>query len=216
MSIDIAAVFDPLLSDVSFPLAAISKERAESLYTYFKQHPLLNWEAPNNGCEARADAVCILLDENHIPNYKAWVFSGFFLKKNAGQLKNYWNYHVAPLIPVEENGVIFHYVLDPATAGSLLQIDEWAIGITQFPETYYSIRQSHWYIFPAKQLRSRKWHSRNKRNRKWMIECLAGINTLTKTGRAKLIFNKGQIKKMATAFEQARKDLVLKPEIVII
>ena len=205
MSIDTVAVFDLSLYDVSFPLAPVHQEQAESLFNYFKEHPIFNWDNANNGCEARADAICILLDKWNIPNYKAWVFSGFFLKKNAGQLKKYWNYHVAALIPVEKEGEIFNYVLDPATARSLLLINDWATAITQFPETYYAIRQSHWYIFPAKHIASRKWHPRNKRNRKWMIECLAGINTMTKTGRARLIFNKGRIKNIAARFEEAKK-----------
>ena len=206
---DLPAVFDPALSDVSFPLAAISYEQAEKLFTFFKYHPLFNWDGANNGCEGRADAVCVLMDELNIPNYKAWVFSGWYLKKNAGQLKNYWNYHVAPLLAVENNGEILYYVLDPSTAGSLLLIDEWAAAITVFPYTYYFIRQSHWYIFPAKDLHFRKWHTRNKRNRKWMIQSLAGINGLSAIGKAKLTFNKTQLKNREKAFEIARKQMSL-------
>ncbi len=203
MSIDDAAVFNPVLTDAGYPLGGIPRMQAEVLFLYFQEHPLFNWENANNGCEARADAVCLLLDQLKIPNYKAWVFSGFFLKKNAGQLTNYWNYHVAPVVPVENNGEVFQFVLDPATAAALLPVQDWAVAITQFPHTYYSLRQSHWYIFPAKHIHSGKWHSRNKRNRKWMIECLAGINTLTKTGQARLIFKKKRIHSTAQAFRQA-------------
>jgi hypothetical protein len=202
----VPAVFDPVLSDVSFPLNAMSREQADKLFIYFKQHPLFNWTDANNGCEGRADAVCILLDEWKIPNYKAWVFSGAFLKKGWGGLKNYWNYHVATVLPVQKDEQVLHYVLDPATSGSLQLIDEWAAGITQFATAYYSIKQPHWYIFPAKQITSRKWHSRNKQNRKWMIQCLAGINGLTTVGRARLMFNKKQVKNVAAAFEKAKKD----------
>ncbi len=209
MRIDTPAVFDPVLSDVSLPLNAMSYEQAEKLFVFFKQHPLFNWNGANNGCEARADAVCLLLDTWNLPNYKAWIFSGFYLKKNAGQLQNYWNYHVAPIIPVEKDGQVLSYVLDPSAANTLLLIEEWAAAITVFPHTYYCIRQSHWYIFPAKQIRSRKWHSRNKQNRKWMFECLAGINSLTKEGRARLIFNKAQVNRMAAAFADAKKNLLI-------
>ena len=107
MNIDSSAVFDPLLSDVDFPLNTISQQQADKLFSFFKQHPLFNWSNANNGCEGRADAVCVLLDQWQVPNYKAWIFSGFFLKRNAGALQNYWNYHVAALLPVEKNGEIF-------------------------------------------------------------------------------------------------------------
>lgn len=198
------AVFDLALSDAGFPDNALSQKQADGLFIFFKQHPLFNWENANNGCEGRADAVCVLLDEWKIPNGKAWIFSGAYLAKTAGQLKNYWNYHVAPIVPVDKDGQILYNVLDPATAGSLLLINEWATEITLVANTYYCIRQSHWYIFPGKQIYS-KWHSRNKQNRKWMIECLAGINGLTKTGKARLIFNKAKIKSVARAFEQVKK-----------
>ncbi|MEO7531385.1 MAG: protein-glutamine glutaminase family protein [Sediminibacterium sp.] len=208
MTIAAPAVFDPLLSDVNFPLNAISQQQADELFSFFKQHPLFNWENANNGCEGRADAVCVLLDEWHIPNYKAWVFSGAYLKKNAGQLKNYWNYHVAPLLAVEKDGQILYNVLDPAIADSLLPVEEWATAVTQVANTYYFIRESHWYIFP-KHVTAKKWHSRNKQNRKWMIQGLAGINGLTKAGKASLTFNKAPIKKITRAFEHAKKDILV-------
>jgi hypothetical protein len=206
MNTDVPSLFDPLISDVGVPAGTVSKILAEKLFILFKQHPLFHWNDSNNGCEGRADAICILLDEWKIPNEKAWIFSGYYLKKQTGQLKQNWNYHVAPILPVEEEGQIIYYVLDPATAGSLQLINEWAAAITEVPQSYYCIRQPHWYIFPAKNISTSKWHTRNKQNRKWMIQCLAGINGLSATGKAKLCFNKGRLKNVTLAFEKAKKD----------
>jgi len=202
----VPTLYDVVLSDIGFPEKTISKKQAEQLFIYFKQHPLFNWKNAHNGCEGKADAVCVLLDDWKIPNYKAWVFGGAYLKNHIGGLKQNWNYHVAPLLPVMQNGQILYYVLDPATANTLQLIDEWAAAITELAHSYYCSRQSHWYIFPINNISTTNWNTRNKQNRKWMIHCLKGINGLTATGKAKMSFNKTGIKKTLLAFEQAKKE----------
>jgi hypothetical protein len=206
MNMPAPALFDALLSDIGSPGNAITEDQAEKLFIFFKQHPLFNWKNANNGCEGRADAVCVLLGEWHIPNYKGWIFGGAYLKKQTGGLKQYWNYHVAPVLPVKKEGEILYYILDPATGGSLQLIDAWAAAITQFPHSYYFTRQSHWYIFPGKNISTKKWNTRNRQNRKWMIQCLAGINSLSATGKARLCFNKARLKDIKAAFEKAKRD----------
>ena len=206
MNVIVPTLFDSHLSDVSFPLTVVSKKQAEQLFIFFKQHPLFHWENANNGCEGRADAVCVLLNQWDIPNYKGWVFSGAFFKKHVGELKQNWKYHVAPVIAVKEDGQITQYVIDPATASSLKPIDEWAAAITKLPHSYYFIRQPQWYIFPAKNIHSSEWNNRNRQNRKWMIQCLAGINSMTATGRAGLCFNKVRLKNAEVAFEKLKKE----------
>ncbi len=206
MNIIVPTLFDSVLSDTGFPEKTVSKKQAEQLFIFFKQHRLFNWKNANNGCEGRADAICVLLDEWDIPNYKGWVFGGAYLKNHVGELKQNWNYHVAAVVPVMQDGLVLHYVLDPATSNSLLLIEEWAAAITQLPHSYYFTRQSHWYIFPNKYISTSKWHSRNKQNRKWMIQCLAGINSLTATGKAKLCFNKIGLRNTLSAFKQMKKE----------
>lgn len=202
----VPTLFDARLSDTGMPASAISKEKAELLFDFFKGHPLFNWKKVHNGCEGRADAVCVLLEGWGFPSNKAWVFSGAYLKNHIGGLKNNWNYHVAPLIPVWENDNIVQYVLDPATGDRLQSMEEWAAGITHLPHSYHCTRQAHWYIFPENNIATKKWNSRNRQNRKWMIQCLAGINGLSASGKAKLIFNKAQIRKTQAAFERAKKE----------
>ena len=205
MTIIVPTLFDTVLSDIGFAQHTIAKTHAEQLFIYFKEHPLFNWQNAHNGCEGKADAICVLLKEWNIPNYKAWAFGGAYLKGHVGGLKQNWNYHVAALLPVKENGQAIYYVLDPSTSNSLLPIEDWAAAITQLPHSYYCIRQSHWYVFPEKKISTSKWNTRNKQNRKWMIQCLMSINSLTASGKAKLSFNKTGIKKTLWAFEQAKK-----------
>ena len=205
MFVLVPALYDFLLSDVEASAGTVSKEKAEQLFRLFEHHPLFSWHNSHNGCEGRADAVCVLLDHWGIPNSKAWVFGGAFLRNHIGGLKQNWNYHVAPVLAVEENGQRNYYVLDPSTTTSLTPVEEWAAAITLFPHSYYCIRQAHWYVFPSKKIRSQPWHTRNRQNRKWMIQCLASVNSLTAIGKAALCFNKGRLHNKALAFEQLKR-----------
>lgn len=205
MMVLVPTLHDFLLSDADVPVNALSKGQAEQLFRFFEQHPLFGWHNSHNGCEGRADAVCVLLDHWGIPNHKAWVFGGAFLRNHIGGLKQNWNYHVAAVLPVEENGRRNYYVLDPSATTSLTPVEEWAGAITLFPHSYYCIRQAHWYVFPATKIRSLPWHTRNRQNRKWMIQCLANVNSITATGRAALCFNKVRLKNKALAFEQLKR-----------
>jgi len=205
MNIIVPTLFDSKLSNVGFQRYAIPKKQAEELFTFFKQHRLFNWKNANNGCEGRADAVCVLLDEWNIPNYKGWVFGGAYLKNHIGELKQNWKYHVAPVLSVVEDKHVIDYVLDPSSANSLLRIDDWAAAITLVPHSYYAIRRSEEYIFPSKDISNSRWNDRNKQNRKWMIQCLAGINSLTAPGKAALSFQKVRLKNTAAAFEKLKK-----------
>ena len=205
MSVVSPSLFYSPLHEVGAAPKTLSRAQADELFAFFAQHKLFNWKAANNGCEGRADAICVLLDEWGIPNYKGWAFGGAFLKKHAGELIQNWGYHVAPVLPVDEDGEIRYYILDPATGQGIQRIEDWAAALTLQPHSYYCIRQAHWYIFPAKDISKADWNSRNRQNRKWMIQALAGINGLTPAGKARLVFNKARIKATLLAFERARK-----------
>ncbi len=200
----VPTLFDYTLSDSIEAVITITKDDAERLLSFFSQHPLFKWSESHNGCEARADAVCVLLDEWHIPHCKGWVFGGEYLKNHVGVLKQNWNYHVAPVLIVKEESGTSHYVLDPATANSLQPIHEWAAGITMLPHSYHFTKQPQWYIFRGNNIRRFNWHARNRQNRKWMIQGLAGINGLSVKGKAQLCFNKVRVKNTAAAFKKLK------------
>ncbi len=202
----VPTLYDVALSEITDPWRTVSAGTSAQLFQLFKDHPLFNWKDANNGCEGRADAVCVLLDAWGIPNYKAWIFGGAYLKGHIGALKQNWKYHVAAVLAVQEQQNIVHYVIDPATADTLQTVEKWAAGITQLPHSYYCIRKADWYIFPGKDISNALWHERNKQNRKWMIQCLAGINGLTPTGKARLCFNKNRLKNISAAFEKTKQE----------
>ena len=110
----VPTLFDYTLSDTTDPSKWVSRTEAEKLFSIFAAHPLFKWNESHNGCEARADAVCVLLDQWQLPHYKAWVFSGDYLKNHIGGLVQHWNYHVAAVLPLKEDGRLVFYVVDPA------------------------------------------------------------------------------------------------------
>lgn len=202
----VPTLFDSQLSDAPYNVKQLDMETAQTLFSFFQQHALFKWEENHNGCEARADAVCIILGEWGIPHYKAWVFSGDFLKNHVGGLKKYWNYHVAPLLPVAEDGKLAWYVMDPSTGDCLQTLFNWAAGITLYPHSYYFIKSPEWYNFRRKQIGLAGWYARDRQNRKWMLQGLAGVNGLSARGKAALCFNKNRIKNAEITFTKLQKE----------
>ena len=179
----------------------MSKQQAEKLFTYFKDNPLFRWQDANNDCEDRANAICILLDEWKIQNGKGWVFSGYVFKK-IGYLKNLWKYHVAALLPVKEGEEINYYIIDPATSGKLVTVEEWAANVTDNPHSYYLIKNGDYYIFNPRKIEKNNWYKRNKGNYNWTIQGLSGINGVSSKGKAQLAFNKKNLLKTKKLFKE--------------
>ena len=80
----------------------------------------------------------------------------------------------------------------------------WAANITDYAHSYQLIKEPHGYIFSHKKITAHNWNSRNRQNRKWMIQGLAGINELSAKGKAALVFNKCRIKNTILAFEKLK------------
>jgi hypothetical protein len=195
---------EAFLSDLVINAKTISKEKAEKIFSYFQKNSLFRWSDANNDCEDRANAICILLDEWQISNFKAWVFAGAYLKKQEGSLVNLWNYHVAALLPVSENGNTVFYVIDPATSQLLEPIASWAEKVTGMAWSYYVIKNGDYYIFPNGKIDKGNWFRRNRRNYNWTMQGLAGINGVSKAGQAALAFKKSKVRKVEDCFRNLR------------
>ncbi len=192
---------DLVLSDDIKTDKAISKQQAEKLFNYFRDNPLFRWQDSNNDCEDRANAICILLDKWEIQNGKGWVFSGYIFKKK-GYLKNLWKYHVAALLPVREGEEINYYIIDPATSGSLINIESWAANVTDSPHSYHLTKNGNYYIFDAGRIKKDNWFKRNKGNYNWTMQGLSGINGISSIGKAQLAFNKKRVLKTKKRFRE--------------
>lgn len=195
-------IYNILLSDGVPQDISITKEKAGAVFSFFKNHPLFRWGDANNDCEDRANAICMLLDEWGVPNYKGWVFGSNFLTNENGCLVNNWKYHVATIVPVQDNDGLNFYVIDPAILKSTSTILEWATNITDVPFSHYLIKWNHYYIFPERNIQRDNWHEQNSQNYKWTMQGLAGINGVEKKGKAEIVFNKNRIRNTKKRFNE--------------
>ncbi|RXK58042.1 hypothetical protein ESA94_18690 [Lacibacter luteus] len=201
----VPTLFDYRLTDKIETGKAVTKETAEELFTFFSNCELFKWHDVHNNCEARADAVCRLLEAWQIPNYKAWVFGGYFLRKHIGGLKQLWNYHVAALLAVKEGSETVYYVIDPSVCNSLQTMYNWAAEVTAYPHSYHFIKSADYYIFGKGKIKNENWLLRDKQNSKWMVQGLAGVNGVSAKGKAQLCFNKNRVANTLTKFEALKK-----------
>jgi len=199
-----ATLFEVSLADEHDGETAVTMLAAQQIFSYFKNSVLFRWSDAHNDCEDRANALCILLDAWGIANYKAWVFSGYFMKKGFGNLTNRWNYHVAAALPVQQENEIVYYVIDPATSPELLDIENWALKNTESGSSYHFIKHSNYYIFPTGKINKHNWHKRNKRNYNWTMQGLSGINGTSSQGKAQLVFRKRVVKKTEENFKKLK------------
>lgn len=195
-------IFAKELSDPVSETNTVSKQKANEVFQFFRDCPLFRWQDANNDCEDRANAACLLLQKWNIATVKAWVFSGSFLKKDEGNLTNRWNYHVAAALPVHEENSLLFYVIDPATLQTLSTAEQWAEGITETAYSYHLLKHANYYIFNPEAIVKKVWYEQNRQNYKWTMQGLAGINGVTKTGKAQLVFNKKKIQETEEAFKE--------------
>jgi len=109
-------------------------------------------------------------------------------------------------LPVYEKEVLNFYVIDPATLSAPDTILNWASNITESPFGHYLIKHGCYYIFSHEKIEKDNWYTRNKQNYKWTIQGLSGINGVSKTGKAALIFNRNRIKKTEQKFMHLQKN----------
>jgi hypothetical protein len=198
------AYFEYSLSDEVYLKNALTLHQANDIFNFFQHHWLFKWADAHNDCEDRANAICILLDQWRIPNYKGWVFSGYFLKGEQGALINLWNYHVAAAIPVSIDNITHLYIIDPATLTQTETIEFWANNVTEFPYSYYLMKYGNYYIFPTESIQRDNWHWRDQENHRWTIEGLAGINGVAPDGEYYVNANRKIIEQTRIEFNKLK------------
>jgi hypothetical protein len=195
-------LYDEQLSDQPSFAQMLEPEAAARLFRFFRDCPLFRWQDANNDCEDRADAACRLLDNWGIPNCKGWVFSGQYLQRGEGNLTNCWNYHVAACVPIGGPERVSIAVIDPATLSTCDDIANWAGNITSTAFSYHMVKTGSLYIFRPPVASVEDWHPRDRQNYKWTMQGLAGINGVTRTGKAQLVFQKNRVARTERAFRK--------------
>ncbi len=198
-------IFDVSLSDEVADDLFVTKTMAVCIFEFFQKNSLFLWSDIHN-CEDRAEAMAILLLHWDIPHYKAWLFDSYFLKNEEGSLQNEWNYHVCIMLPVKEDSSekMEYYVIDPAHSSQLQKMFKWADDLTKNAFSYHIIKNGYTYIFPTGQISQQNWHFRNKQNFKWTMQGLAGINGVSNSGKAAVVFNKYKILRTQKSFTELK------------
>jgi hypothetical protein len=197
-------LFDYALTD-AWPLSnGLDVSTLELLNAFFlEQSQLFQWHNTHNFCEARAEAMSLLLTAWRVPHFKSWVFGAAFLRKNhVGRLKHNWKYHVAIALPVAHYDGMGLWVIDPSTQLVPTRLYDWADAVTLFPHSYHFIKAAECYIFPSSHIGKNNWHCRNFQNYAWVLQGLAGFNGLTQAGKATIIFKKKKIAETEVRFKR--------------
>lgn len=175
------------------------------IHAWAWQQPLFNWQHSHNFCEARAEALSLLLEAAGIAHAKCWVFGAAFLRKGyVGGLKYHWNYHVAIAIQVKNQQEKEWWVIDPSLNEKPLLLEAWAASVTEFPHSYHFLRLPNYYIFPQQWMGALPWHKRHHRNFRWAMQGLSGISSLSSAGKARLAFQKKKIANTTQRFMRLR------------
>jgi hypothetical protein len=152
------------------------------------------------------------LDTWQIPNYKVWVFSGDYLKKDDGLLTDKygirWKYHVSACIPVKIDNQIKMLVLDPATTDEIKDIAYWADNATDKQFGYYFLTPANKYIWggKGKKMSQKSFVDRNSFNYELTIQGLAGFNSLNREDKREMGTQAGKdrIKKTENDFNSLK------------
>ena len=109
----------------SCPITPITMEDASRLFQEQKNRSDIAWNYQDDGCYARAHLMTRAFDQEGIVADKVWARGDFFIKGNNGN-DIIWNYHVAPVVYVEQsNGLIERIVIDPSVSDKPLSVDQW-------------------------------------------------------------------------------------------
>ncbi len=108
-------------------LFSVTEERVDELFKKIKTDDQIPWAYAEDGCYARAQRICQLLDKEGVSSAK--IFAEGNLQANSAYAnpgKAKWWYHVAPIVLVmDKDGKKRLKVLDPSVADRPLDIQEW-------------------------------------------------------------------------------------------
>ena len=101
----------------------ISKERATELFKKASNMKDIAWNYKLDGCYARAHLMARRFEEEGVRVDKVWIKGDLSVKDNNPPIN--WNFHVAPIVYVEENGIIQKMVIDPSLFDRPVTVAEW-------------------------------------------------------------------------------------------
>lgn len=99
----------------------ISHTRATELFNKARKMDDIAWDYKPDGCYARAHLMARRFEAEGVRVDKVWI-KGNLSVPEAGVN---WNFHVAPIVYVEENGKTTKMVIDPSLFDKPVTVEEW-------------------------------------------------------------------------------------------
>ena len=101
----------------------ISLDRARELFKKASNMKDIAWNYKLDGCYARAHLMARRFEEEGVRVDKVWIKGDLTVKDNNPPIS--WNFHVAPIVYVEEKGIIQKMVIDPSLFDRPVTVAEW-------------------------------------------------------------------------------------------
>jgi hypothetical protein len=88
--------------------------------------PCIPFMYPDDGCWARAHAMCHMMIDDAAEPEKVWIYGNLrAAAQNHPNCHVYWNWHVAPTLQVSTGGVAQTFVIDPSLFPGPVPLDQW-------------------------------------------------------------------------------------------
>lgn len=113
----------------SVDLRSLSRDDAQAFFSRLQRQPHIPFQYPANGCWARAHEMCRLIEHYLHADpadvvAKVWNDGDLVIRSsNSPDCEVEWDYHVAPVVRVEEELL----VLDPALFEEPVKIEKWRL-----------------------------------------------------------------------------------------
>jgi hypothetical protein len=151
-----------LANHAEINLSVLSLNDASNLFQELATNPEIPFRYLKDGCYARADKMVRLMEKKGIISGKAWVSGNIFVDKFDGPPLN-WEYHVAPVIMVQEETGPAPYVIDPSLAHGPIPFQQWKSKMLENPDSvindeYYTNR----FVFRTQERDKKVDHYRKK------------------------------------------------------
>lgn len=101
----------------------ISLDRANELFKKATNMKDIAWNYKLDGCYARAHLMARRFEEEGVRVDKVWIKGDLTVKDNNPPIS--WNFHVAPIVYVEDKGIIQKMVIDPSLFDRPVTVAEW-------------------------------------------------------------------------------------------
>lgn len=151
--------YQPTFRDFE-PSESLTLDQANQVFKQIKTESGIEFRYSYGGCEDRAHAISLLLNEKGIKHRKIWNFNPYYISLfNRSQQPNIndqtgtsvngrvgWGFHVAVLLSVKESSSVRLVVFDPAVADELLPVKKW-LEAQNAPTSYYTFTDPQWFSF---------------------------------------------------------------------